>query len=518
MTVDTAELNTLVRQQISAILGDPIARSALIGTSAFGPEQQDQLEKHESQIQSLLADSSIGRALNGPLWLSGASVVNGTITADKISVNTLEAVTTNTGTLNVTGTITAATAYPATGARVEINSTGLVGYSGAVTTTFKLNTDGSGEIGTGANKITWNTGGAVAIPAALITLLTIASVTSGNFGGTYASGSSNPKFQLSSTSLVAFDASGNETFKILASTGAVTATGSFTVQSATSGARVVLSNAGGIEGYNSGSTRTFFVNAASGAGQMGAGTNSMSWDSSGNVSIGGVALSSGKITASHLSVSTLSAISANLGTVTAGTINASLVTVSNLTATNISSGALGSGGSGINIGGTNGLGINGNLTLGSGGKIVDADGSYWDQTGIVLKSSGSFGDCIKWQLSSTDKGSITAASTIFGVTSASGVTMQVGSQGAGTPVTLVAGGDIIADVGDGSGTYAFRVRTPSTATNFLVASNGAVGIRADATYGIATGYTTLGSLTGRWAIYNSSGSLVGYIPVYTSIT
>lgn len=505
MAIDTAELNAAVRQQISAILGDPIARAGLIGVSAFGPEEQDLLEKHESQIQSLLADGSLGRALNGPLWLSGASVVDGTVTADKISVNTLEAVTTNTGTLNVTGTITAAASYPATGARVQLNSTGLVGYSSGVNTTFKLNTDGSGEIGTGANKITWNTSGVVVIPAALITSLTIASVTSGNFGGTYASGSSNPKFQLSSTSLVAFDASGNETFKILASTGAVTATGSFTVQSAASGARVVLSNAGGVEGYNSGGTRTFFVNAATGAGQMGAGTNSMSWDSSGNVSIGGVALSSGKITASHLSVSTLSAITANLGTVTAGSINAASVTVSNITATNISSGALGSGGSGINIGGTNGLGVNGTLLIGSGGKIQDADGSVWDQTGITLVSAGSAGDCIQWKVSTSIIGSVFADSTTLYM-QASGTKSLYLSAGFQPAFELAYASHAILSLGDSAGVSQFKILDSGSIQVFGVTSDG------DLVRPIANDSTALGSYYGRVPIY-INGSLK-YLGVY----
>lgn len=507
--IDTAELNTLVRQQISAILGDPIARAGLIGSSAFGPEQQDQLEKHESQIQSLLADGSIGRALNGPLWLSGASVVDGTITADKISVNTLEAVTTNTGTLNVTGTITAATSYPATGARVQLNSTGLVGYSSGVNTTFKLNTDGSGEIGTGSNKITWNTSGTVVIPSALISSLTIAQVGSGNFGGTYASASSNPKFQLSSTSFVAFDASGNETFKVLSSTGAVTATGSFTIRSATSGARVVLDNAGGLEGFNSSGTSTFRFNAATGAGYVGgsgSGTNGISWDSSGTVSIGGASFSSGKITASSLSISTLSAITANLGTVTAGTINASLVTVSNLTATNISSGALGSGGSGINIGGSNGLGINGTLLLGSGGKIQDADGSIWDQTGLTLVSSGGAGDCIQWKVSTTVIGSIFADSTTLYM-QASGTKSLSISAGFQPALQLAYASHALLSLGDSAGSSQFKILDSGSVQVFGVTSDGQLVFTT-------TDGTAEGSYAGRVPVYY--GGVLKYISVHNA--
>lgn len=69
-----------------------------------------------------------------------------------------------------------------------------------------------------------------------------------------------------------------------------------------------------------------------------------------------------------------------------------------------------------------------------------------------------------------------------------------------------------------NGSDEWVVKSSTPAIVFGIASNGAVKVKADATSGIATGYTTLGSLTGRWAIYNDSGSLVGYIPVYTSIT
>lgn len=406
MTTATAPaLSAQVRDTIEEILNER-------GFRSFNLDAEDKLEKLDAQVSAMLQDRSLGRILNGPLWLSGASVVDGTVTATKISVNTLEAIQTNTGSLNVTGNFTAAAAFPATGARVVINSSGLWGYSDATTTTFKLNVDGSGEIGTGSNKITWTSGGVLAVPAAVISSLTIADVGSGVIGSTFQTNAGSSRIDLSATGIIAY-ASGTETFRLNGTTGAMTATGSFTVKSAASGARVEISSAGGIAGYNSGGTQTFLLNAATGAGQLGTGSNTISWDSSGNASIGGVSLSSGKITASHISVTNLAAINANLGTITAGSINAASVSVTNLTASNVSSGALGSGGSGINLGGTNGLTINGTLTLGSGGKIIDADGSYWDQNGIVLVSSGTLGDSIKWTVSGTTKGGIYANSANF---------------------------------------------------------------------------------------------------------
>lgn len=484
-TVLDDNMRMLVEEQVDQILRNRMG-------SPFTLDDKDTLDKHESQIQSMLADSSLGRALNGPLWLSGASVVDGTITADKISVNTLEAVTTNTGTLNVTGTITAATAYPATGARVEINSTGLAGYSGAVTTTFKLNTDGSGEIGTGSNKISWTTGGVVTIPSALISSLTIAEIGTGTFGGTYSSGGSNPRFQISSTQFVAYDSGGNETFKLLASTGAVTATGSFTIKSASSGARVSLSNAGGIEGYNSGSTRTFYVNAATGAGQMGAGTNSLSWDSSGNVSIGGVALSSGKITASALSVSTLSAISANLGTITAGSITGGTITASAITTGTLAADRLSGG------------------TLAGGFTVSTASGP------IVFNSAGTPDDVIQFKYSGTAKGQVYTTNTTFVVQYASGggltmtsssITMSQSSSSISVASNIPAmfgATDVHINLGDAGGIYRLKVRDSLGTEVFGVTSDG------DLVRPITNDSTALGAYYGRVPIYiNGSPKYLG---------
>lgn len=74
------------------------------------------------------------------------------------------------------------------------------------------------------------------------------------------------------------------------------------------------------------------------------------------------------------------------------------------------------------------LTVDGTISLGSGGKIQDADGSYWDQNGIVLKSSGSFGDTIKWQVSGVDKGSVFADGTGLWLTgnSSSGLSLVSG--------------------------------------------------------------------------------------------
>jgi hypothetical protein len=372
-----------LRDQVIDLFSDPAVRQAALGGTSFTMQDRDALETLQQQMGGILADASAGRVLTGPQWLGGTSIVDGTITAGKLTVNSVDAITINSGSLNVTGTIKAAASFPAVAARIELNSTGLIGYQAdGVTSTFKLLTTGAGEIGSGANKVSWTTSGVVTIPAALIGSLTIGDVGSGTVGGTYATAGANPKITLSTTGITAYDASGNTTFSLVTSTGAMTATGNFTIQSATSGSRVVISNAGGIEGYNS-TTRTFFINAATGAGILGitggAGSNSIEWDQTG-VKIGGVSLSSGKITASSLSVTSLSAISADMGTITAGTITAAAITTGTLSAARISGGTLG------------------------GGYTVPAGQA------ITLNASGSVYDCLKLQYSGADQGGLYAAS------------------------------------------------------------------------------------------------------------
>jgi hypothetical protein len=97
-----------------------------------------------------------------------------------------------------------------------------------------------------------------------------------------------------------------------------------------------------------------------------------------------VSLSNGKITNQHISVSQLSSISANLGSINTGsietiTISGSAISGGTITGTTISGGT---------ITGTN-VSVTGQLTLGSGGKIVDGNGNKWTDQGIRLIDGGS---------------------------------------------------------------------------------------------------------------------------------
>ena len=52
---------------------------------------------------------------------------------------------------------------------------------------------------------------------------------------------------------------------------------------------------------------------------------------------------------------------------------------------------------------TGNLSISGTLTIGSGGSIVDADGSTWDQTGLTLVAAGAIGDALTFEVGSDPK-------------------------------------------------------------------------------------------------------------------
>ena len=505
----TSELAELVREQVEDVL-----RSR--GGLPFLPEDQERLEKLDAQLQGMLQDRSLGRIMGGPLWLSGASVLNGTVTAEKLVVNTLEAITTNTGTLNVTGSFTAAASYPAlTGARVVISSAGVKGYNASDAQTFNLLVDGSGFIGIGTSKVSWNTSGVVTVPAAAISSLTIADVGSGTFNNNFDAGTGRvragtalQRVEIKSAGLAAYNTGGTQTFLLSASDGSLTHTGVHTIRNAASGARVELSNVG-LRGYNSSGIQTFGLSTSDGSGFLGVSGGGFSWNSSGTVVINGSLLVGSSVTADKLTVSSLSAISANLGTITAGTItggtiSAGTITTGTLAANRISGGTLGGS---FNLGGAN-------VTVNSTGVITNSDGDTWGPNGITLVSAGSFGDAIKWRVSGVDRGSIYATSTpsIVMATNGGGVVYADGGGAAlqsytGTTRAEVWGNAISEVLADSGGSYNWSVRNSSLTQVFGVSSNGSL-FRA-----IANDATALGAYYGRVPIY-INGSLK-YLAVYS---
>ena len=518
----TQDMTDLIREQIEDVLRNR-------GGLTYLPEDQEKLEKLDAQVAAMLQDRSLGRILNGPLWLSGASVLDGTVTADKISVNTLEAVQTDTGTLNVTGNFTAAASYPAlTGARVVISSAGVKGYNAADAATFNLLVDGSGFIGIGGSQVSWNTSGVVTVPAAAISSLTIADIGSGTFNNNFDAGTGRvragttlQRVEITSAGLAAYNTGGTQTFLLSAANGSLTHTGVHTIRNASSGARVELSNVG-LRGYNSSGVQTFGLSTSDGSGFLGVSGGGFSWSAAGTVVINGSLLVSSTITSDKLNVGTLSAISANAGTITAGTISAGTVTTGTLAADRISGGSLGGS---FNLGGAD-------MVLNSTGKISWASsGSYLSATKLSIQTTG-FGTALEFKDSTgTVRGSIYASTAgveyggrngnagynigwtsgtllydIGPIDITSNGTATIGG-GLGVSVGVFqSDGNIYMRLGDSAGADIFYIRDSSSVAQFGVNSNG------DLIRPIANDATALGAYYGRVPIY-INGSLK-YLAVY----
>ena len=270
-------------------------------------------------------------------------------------------------------------------------------------------------------------------------------------------------------------------------------------------------------------------------GTMAIGTK-FSVDSSGNVNASNLALSGGSLSlGTKFSVDSSGNMSANSATMTSMSISGTATFAASSQITLPSGGKISDTTVDLNSGTISGMTVDGTLTVHGGVTIDSANGGK-----ITLNSAGTSGDAIKFQYSGTDKAAIWTSSSYgffgYGVgtvgTPTQGAVYVGAAYGAlqGDTSNFIGvysgGGGINAKtttsiglyLGDTGGTNSLKVYNSSNSVRFLVASNGAVGIVADATNGIATGYSTLGSLTGRWAIYNASGTLVGYIPVYTTIT
>lgn len=435
------ETARLVEDQVAEIL-------ARRGGAPFTLEDADRLDTLEGQIQGLLQDRSFGRIISGPSWIDGISVIDATIGADKLTVSTIEAVTTNTGSLNVTGTITAAASYPAiTGERVEIAADGLTIYNASDQAVVDLNVDGSGTIGLGSSQISWTAGGAVTVPNAAISSLTIADIGSGTFNSNFDAGTGRvragtalERVEITSSGLTAYDTGGTQTFNLSSADGSLTHTGTHTIRSASSGNRVELATAG-LRAYNGSSVQTVGINSSDGSGFLGA-DQLISWGTS-TVTIDGSALINGTVTANAMNVSQLSAISANMGTITAGSITAGSInadTISSgtldgnllglqsvltsaiddlgITSAKIASGAVtnakidsieaGKITSGTITSETITISTGGKISLSSSAVIEDADGSTWTQTGLQLKGGD---DSIEFFSGSTQTGYMGAPDT-----------------------------------------------------------------------------------------------------------
>lgn len=447
-----------------------------------------QIKNLQQDIDDIIAGYYTQPTALGPNTLSKNSIKSRSIRSGNIDVSNLAAVQTKTGSLSVDGNLTIGTGGSLRSGKTDYSDVANAGFwMGIDSTVAKIRVGNIGH----TSGFTWD-GTTLSITGSV-------TATSGTIGG----------WTISSTDLSADSGAIG-----MASSGSVRFWSGHTTPSSApfqvSSAGALTSTSGSIGGWTIDSTGI----------RLGSGATARGMDS------GSTAFYAGSATPSSapFRVTTAGAVTASNLTVTGGSITASSIDTGTLNFG--SNGTVNTGGSVTgtigNASGTLNLGaltVTGTITLGSGGKIIDADGSYWDQSGILLKSSNSFGDSIKWQNSTNDIGSIYASSGTLTLASATNKALALVVQGSANLQLTVGGtGDINMGLGDNSGTNSVRVLNNSSSTVFLVASNGAVGIVANATNGIATGYTTLGSLTGRWAIFNASGTLIGYIPVYDTIT
>jgi hypothetical protein len=257
---------------------------------------------------------------------------------------------------------------------VELSSAGLKLFDGGGVQRGWLKTDGSGWLGS-STSFFWDTAGVITVA-----------------GVTVASSATGARTELSTNGLRVYNSSNQVILE--------------------------LNSTNGFRAYNSTGSTNYNRIAMDGSGWIGSpdGTSAnaaLSWNGAGTGVLNASKITTGTLNCSSLTVTNFSASSINTGSVTfasGGTMNGATM-----------SGTLGHTGGSLSLGQ---LTVGGTLTLGSGGKISDADGSFWDQTGIVLVSTGSFGDTIRWRHSSapsTDVGAIYATSGSIGVYRAAGL-------------------------------------------------------------------------------------------------
>ena len=418
------------------------------------------LEQRLALLESVADDLMAGLIAvpTGQASIRGKQIKPSSITAGLISVDSLEAVQSKTGSLSVTGNVTVGnqgaiytSGKPAYG---NANAGIWLGYDAGA---YKM------DIGSSSQYLRWN-GTALSMSGSITA--TTGSIGGWTIGATDLQGDSGTMGLATSGSVRIW--SGNATpssapFQV-SSTGAITSTagtiGGLTIDG-TSG--LILGTGASTRGISTGATAFYAGSATPASAPFRVGTD-------------------GAVVCSNLTISTVTGTLASTnipnldaGKITTGTINASTINVTNLNASNLASGSVGSGAAGVGLGGTNGLTVNGTLTIGSGGKIIDADGSYWDQNGIVLVSAGTYGDSIRWRVAGTDAGSLYCDSTAMTVRSGSAVT--------GKDLTI--SGNKISIVGAGTNLYVgYNSGKVQTTQNFYP-GNTTTG--AQATYYIDAG-------------------------------
>ena len=210
----------------------------------IGAQYDDRLVKVEKWRRILEMDRSTGRLLTGPQFIDTVAIDDGAITAAKLEAD-----------LVLSTSIIAGAASPAD--RLELAATGLTAYgtvSGTPNTnTVSIGANGNFTLGVSPNQVTFVAStGVLTVPSAVISGLTIAAVGSGNIGGTYSTASSNPKLQLSTAGIQMFNSGGTRTVFLDSSNG------NFTLSNDPAGSSRMNLTPGSIEVYRGG-IRQFYL-------------------------------------------------------------------------------------------------------------------------------------------------------------------------------------------------------------------------------------------------------------------
>lgn len=215
-----------------------------------------------AQVGMLMQDPTIAGLLVGRLKIKQANIEagavgqvqiqDGAVTANKISVSDLGAISANLGTVQ-TGLLRTA----ASGARLEIDSTGLKLYDAGGIQRGHLRNDGSGWLGTQAG-FSWDTGGNLSIDGGRLKTgsVTGTAIASAAIGTTHIQDAAITRAKIASLAVDDARIQDVSANKLTAGTISAQLTISGEVATATTGARVRLSGAthGGIIGYGSDDT------------------------------------------------------------------------------------------------------------------------------------------------------------------------------------------------------------------------------------------------------------------------
>jgi hypothetical protein len=459
------------------------------------PTDSARLTKLQQDVDDLLA--GLYRTPNGPATIRGKQIRPKSISAGHIAVSDLESVNAKTGDLSVTGSIkmTAAGSFSAGQTAYNTGVGWWLDDSGA-TPRFSLGNSGG-------SRITWD--------GSTLNIVGTLTATSGSIGG---------------WTIGATDLTGSGGVIGLASSGSIRIwSGNATPSSApfqVDSLGNLTATAGAIGGWGIDSTSG--LKLGSGASTRG-------------IATGATAFYAGSATPSSapFNVTTAGAVSCSNLTVTGGSLKADTINTGTLA---FASGGTMNGASVTgtlgNTGGTLNLGkltVAGQITLGSGGSIIDADGSTWDQNGLILAATGSLGDVITFnragfspfgniqstfatnlgqmRMSTTATSSRSAALSLSATaadgTTNAGLTTAKSGGGTGAEVTAYADGNIEAHLGDAAGVNRFKILDSSVEV-FGITSDGEL-VRP-----ITNDATALGAYHGRIPIY-INGSLK-YIPAY----